>query len=506
MSVPSSPSLMTAPLEKDDLTRLIAAGIAALGDESRLGEVISQLRGRSEGAARFAATLFDLEMARRGDELAKTRMKSIANQLLRFWSDGTGQQLSKENPLLAPLWSKASGLMISFELNQFREVLADCWAAREDAASLEAAVERLKPEGHRRVEFARCLYSLELARLGVDNARAAFSRRAGLLAEAYQSADIADELIGHNEGLRLLWGELVPYLDEFFEMVEEQSQGAEGTTVAFVETLSPIPSLPPPVEEGAVPTSLPSGIFATEIQRPDDDFVDAAEIFDAPLVEPPAAPAEATAEADEVWEMSEVVLEDTVADVPPPLASKAGATSTTQDVARTISRTFSEQNDYVPDAAATQFWRYAFEVLQLTGDEQASRSSQRLLSTESRSDRKRINAFLAQVGPFLQVPEARAFSCLLRLMMAGQLKEKSLFGAVNGRRAEAFSLAFGDLHGGADSAARAAVWFSLDGAETETALQRGLEGLWQFIGFCAREKVDPLAAEARLRFERLGQS
>ncbi len=466
--------------EQQQLNALFSRGVASLDDESQLAEIASALRELADPAARFGATLFDLTLAKSGDEVARLRMKSIAAQLLRFWSDGTGQAMSKAHPVLAPLWNQASGLLISFELAQLREALHTCFEVRHDAAALQEAMRGLKPEGHRRVEFALCIYSLELARMSVDGARAAFSKRAGLLAEAYQSEEVADELIGHNAGLRALWAELVPYLDEFFEMVEEQQAPASSPSG---ESLRP-PSPSAITDEAQTP---PGGLFSTEIIRPDDDFVDAAEIF-----EPPAfTSSDSLIEADVEVELTD---EATVAPpaLPPPLPSSESIGSP--------SRITSETPDYEPTLESLHFWKATFEFLQLSGGDKG-RTAQRLLSTESRTDRKRLNEFLTQLGPFENVPEARAFGCLLRLMMAGQLKEKSLFGSPNGRRAEAFTFAFADLHKSADAAARAAVWFALDGPETQQALHRGLDGLTRFLTYCARSKLDPLSEKARQQFE-----
>jgi len=80
----------------------------------------------------------------------------------------------------------------------------------------------------------------------------------------------------------------------------------------------------------------------------------------------------------------------------------------------------------------------------------------------------------------------------VRLTLAAQTKEKSLFGAANPRRKEGLEAAFSLLHGNAVAAGRAAVWFELDGDETRTALHSGLELLMAFLAFCGRENLDPL--------------
>jgi len=89
---------------------------------------------------------------------------------------------------------------------------------------------------------------------------------------------------------------------------------------------------------------------------------------------------------------------------------------------------------------------------------------------------------------------------LLRLMLAGQLKEKSLFGQPNARRKEAFTQAFALLGKNARAAGHGAIWFELDGPKTLESLQRGLEMLTEFLTFCAREGRDPLDALAQAEF------
>jgi hypothetical protein len=91
------------------------------------------------------------------------------------------------------------------------------------------------------------------------------------------------------------------------------------------------------------------------------------------------------------------------------------------------------------------------------------------------------------------VPEARAFACLIGLMLAGQTKEKSLFGQPNPRRAEALAAALPYLATSPEAASHVAVWFELDGAETQAALARGLQLLAGYLAYCVRTRQDPLA-------------
>jgi hypothetical protein len=146
--------------------------------------------------------------------------------------------------------------------------------------------------------------------------------------------------------------------------------------------------------------------------------------------------------------------------------------------------------DLEPDAATLAFWEYTFASLQSVVGEGQTRA--RMLASESRADRKRLTTWLDGMKPHLAVPEGRAFAALVRLMLAAQTKEKSLFGAANPRRKEGLEAAFSLLHGDAPAAGHAAVWFELDGDETRTALHSGLELLMAFLAYCSRQNLDPL--------------
>lgn len=233
----------------------VAAGIArcaaVMEDLAQLREQVGELRKHPEQQAQFATALFDLERARRGDPDARTQLLEVADSLLVFWRDRTGDALADSHPALGPLWAHASALLVSFEVKRFKRALDACWEARGDAATLQVAIEGLQPAGNRRVEFAACLYHLELARLFVDSSRAQFAKRASLVHEAYLSSDAAAELVGDDPGLAHLWKELIPYLDEFFEALEaEQERKARSTRNDVVTApggsaaVAPVP--PPP--------------------------------------------------------------------------------------------------------------------------------------------------------------------------------------------------------------------------------------------------------------------
>ncbi len=195
-----------------------------LEDLKLLRDEVGHLRQHTEQTAQFATALFDLERARRGDPDARLQLLEVADALLVFWRDRSGDAIAQSHPALGPLWAQASALLIGFEVKRFKRALDACWEARSDAALLQVAIEGLQPSGNRRVEFAACLYHLELARLFVDASRGEFARRASLVHEAYNSKETADELVGDDPGLQHLWKDLIPYLDEFFEALEAEQE------------------------------------------------------------------------------------------------------------------------------------------------------------------------------------------------------------------------------------------------------------------------------------------
>ena len=624
------------PPPSQTLIDAIARSAASYDDLHGLRFSLGLLGSFEDPRARFARSLFELSLARRGEEEARGNLTSIADELLISWRDGNGNEFARLAPVLEDLWTEAATLMVSFEVHRFTQALELCANARGDTERLAAAIEQLLPEGNRAVEFARCLYHLELARLGVESSRAQFARRAGLLAEAYQSVDAAKQLIGNDEGLAQLWADVLPYLDEFFEMMEEEAArrerpsapvrpsapratapaaaAPEPTAPAIeipapvVEVAPPVPvaeELPPSLDVDLTPTAVQSVIRTEETTVPvpppaPSQPEPAATVPEyAPVAPPPpieetptlpkivsgaagrrpappmlappvlepvalgeggdvpsfrtllkkatekeaaareqdtttlppraAPPPEPISEenlVEAVEEAPELALDDEdivempglppsapppppitaerlalvpprpppstlVPPPPPPMHAGKVATSALDAVV---------EEDYVADAATLEFWRHTFTELELVPAENQPRSPERKLSADSRVERKRLTQYLDSLGPHIEVPEARAFSCLVRLLAAGQLKEKTLFGGVNARRAEAFADAFSFLSKNPMSAAHAAEFFVLDGLDTEKALRRGLDVLTDYVFWCGANGKDPLDFDAQNDF------
>lgn len=518
-----------------ELSRSIERCAAALGDLTRLKTEVTSLKSSGDGLAHFASALFELELAREGDSESRSHLSKLAEVLLVFWRDGSGDELSRLHPSLQTLWISVAPMLVQFEMRRFDASLVYCWKHRENTQELLRAVEDLEPAGNRRVEFARCIYHLELVRKGVESSRAQFAKRAGILAEAYQDQQLANDLIGHDAGLLHLWGELRPYLDEFFEGLEEQAaRMQEGTKKVRIPSVPPVtrgevktdpefakpalgdgpevpsfrslvnkgkplaspparpvPPRPPPPPELNI---TPPGSFVPE----SDVILEADEVQAPPPPPPPSIPPPPPVNLTppgswfppkDASSDVEIVEADFEAPPPPP------ALTPSQGVAMVGEEDI--EVDFEPSEATLAFWDYTFASLQ-----QAPVDNQkpRMLATESRNDRKRLTTWLEGMPQHLAVPEGRAFACLVRLVLAGETKEKSLFGQANPRRKEALEAAFSLLAPDPEAAGKAAVWFELDGQETKDALSRGLELLFPFLAFCARHELDPLQQTAIAKY------
>ncbi|MBL8912496.1 MAG: hypothetical protein JNM17_17520 [Archangium sp.] len=583
---------MAAPQLPDVLTQSIERCAGALGDTTRLKAEVQKLKATGEGVAHFASALFELELAREGDPESRKHLSHLAEVLLVFWRDGSGDTLARLHPAMQSLWLSVAPMLVQFESRQFDSALQRCWKHRSEPNLLLVHIDALQPEGNKRVEFARCVYHLELARQGVDRSRAEFAKRAGVLAEAYQDGDVANALIAHDAGLLHLWSELKPYLDEFFEGLEEAAARAQDSTKKVKMPVSPVPDhhqakteLHPPLGEGrdvpsfrtlvntgkplstpgpmrAVPPMGPSSMTSGSRnslpqvgERPPRSSPPSQQklaVHPPPPAPPPAAGnltppggwVADNADADVIIEEMAPVSSSAVASVPPPPKIRSADASAggiapppppidltppgawrppktpsgevelvdaievdvaepkppppppvtpAHGLAQVIADAEELEVEFEPDDGTLAFWEYTFAALQMAPGEGQQRA--RMLASESRADRKRLTTWLDGLNPHLNVPEARAFGSLVRLMLAAETKEKSLFGQANPRRKEALEQAFALLSPTPDAAGHAAVWFELDGAETQAALDRGLELLIPFLAFCARESLDPLKSE-----------
>ncbi|MCL2179453.1 MAG: hypothetical protein FWC28_00275 [Proteobacteria bacterium] len=231
-----------------DVERQILLCIQSLSLPKRLAPALDELRQHPSERAQLVVALLELEHARRGSMESKAKIPQIAELLLRAWRNGKPAALLKEDPTLLKLWDEAVVLLKLFEAKRLSKQLNDCWDAREDAPRLKAAVTALSPPGHRRVEFAICLYSLQLVRLGIQEAECEFHRRVLLLKEAFFSPALASQLQGSNIGLSQLWQEVQPILTHYFSHAASKSQEFFAPLAFPTKTTSDTSSLPVPDE------------------------------------------------------------------------------------------------------------------------------------------------------------------------------------------------------------------------------------------------------------------
>lgn len=460
----------------------------------RLKQEVISLKTNSHELWQFATALFELELARKGDVDSRTGISKLAEVLLGFWRNGTGEECSRLHPALHNLWLSVTPMLMQFEARRFELALLACWQHRTVPAQLSRSIENLQPAGDPRAEFARCLYHLELARQGIESSRAEFARRAGLLAEAYQDPACAGELVGKDVGLTKLWGDVKPYLDEFFEHLEEKA-AAKAHALTPEPAVRAIPSFDALVESGkpleeaaAQPReAAPAEGWSSDIEIMEEEVkASAPRPPPLPNLTPPGP--WTPPQMPEELEIVEAEL-----DGPPPLPQLTPAHGLTvaddADVHVYVDSEHDPNFTFEPNQATLSFWEYTLGSLQTASiDGQKSR----MLATESRADRKRLTSWLKGLGPHLPVPEARAFASLVRLLLASETKEKSLFGQPNPRRKESLKAAFSLLTADPEAAGRATVWFDLDGAETRAALSRGLDLMMHFITYCAQHSLDPL--------------
>ena len=458
---------------------LVDSAMMSLEDLPALQAWFEQLRQDEQPFSQCAAALLSFELAIRGDPIAKSNLALTIEQLLRFRNDDHVMAQVKGRAALFNIWDRAESLILSFRRKRLSEKLNACWQSKSDQTLLQQAIDDLQPAGERRVEFAKCLYHLELARMGVKASRVEFARRAELIRDAYLHAEIANALVYDDRGLKFLWKELIPYLDEFFESLEEAQEAAHKTA----PNLAPIES---ETVETETPRDEPDEILEAELIAESEQvetLIDAVAI--EPITEEPPLPPPAAIHtpADAMYTEVDSVEED-LPEIPAQWMEEI------------------EGPDFAPDPETLKFWRFAEEQIAILPKEQGPKTGQGLLA-QSRTDRKQFREFFQKIEErFPKNPDARAFSCLLQLCLASQLKEKTLFGQVNAKRQEAFASALGMLSNNAAAASHAAVWFQLDGSNTEKALQLGLETIWDYLQFCSLARIDPLDSESPGRFTR----
>jgi len=362
-----------------------------------------------------------------------------------------------------------------------------CFAARGTTNALAMAMEALfaLPQSER-VDFAVCLFELELVRMGDEEAKGQFAARTQLLLSAYRDQLLAQRLIGQSNGLKALWADLVPYLEEFFEGPDDEYEVVEETDAVEVQAADEL------------------GVA----EEPEQPLIDAIAIEELPPE---------SAEGLEVEVLEEVPADRPRPPPPPkpsptPVPGRIPAHTPGKGITRRASSPGHKRPVVPPpppphEAAAPTpdtlaFWAHTEKALNLLPDESGMLSGQQAFSLGSRDARTRLKHFAREVvAKFPSSPEARATGCLVELYLATHQKEKTLFGKPNEKRQEAIQDALALLQGDALAASNAAVLFENDGPETIAQFAQALEAVHRYLGFCFRKNLDPLKPETVQQFK-----
>ncbi|MGC4121479.1 MAG: hypothetical protein QM765_44270 [Myxococcales bacterium] len=153
------------------------------------------------------------------------------------------------------------------------------------------------------------------------------------------------------------------------------------------------------------------------------------------------------------------------------------------------------EEDWEPDAEVRQFWSYAEKALGRVPDPNQSLVGAQSFATARSSDRAHLMRFAHDlVSRHPQVRQARALAAITLLYVAAQEKERGLLG-INKERIKLIKSGLSML-GDVRAAGQVAVLFEADGPETRKAFAPVVDIVLNYLGFCAREKLDPRSADA----------
>lgn len=402
----TNPSL-AAQLGAEDprYAQALSQCVNAQGDAVALRAGVDALARLPGQRAEFALCVFSLELARLGEEQARTEFASHTAVLLAAHRDpALGAWLMQGDPNLQARWERLRPLLTEFDRQQRaaegetaaaepsqgtafepaspvtassfeNSIGADdaidlaaeaCFAVRAEAESLQLAMQALEESPGRRSEFALCLFHLELVRLGLEESKRGFALRTQLLLEAYHDPEIARSLVGSSSGLALLWDDLVPYLEEFFEPPEAEEPEArhepEQEPEQEIEHVTGREQEAMPEEEPVAEVELsPEPIAAEEAVEAVELAIEDVGTELPPELPPAEISREGTVRADQVLgEISgtlELPIEETAVDEPPP-----------EEVAL-------DEVEEVSEAPAELSADDAIEVAEVSADEEALDSS-----------------------------------------------------------------------------------------------------------------------------------
>ncbi|HEY3451706.1 MAG TPA: hypothetical protein VGK67_35440 [Myxococcales bacterium] len=325
--------------------------------------------------------------------------------------------------------------------------------------------------GGDRAVFATCVLTLELALLKDPEARAALPNYVAVLLEAYRDPRLANVLVAGSPELDQRWQRIRPVVADFVALRQD----------------------PPPAEEEV------EEISADRVEEEEEPPASDQDLEARRAMQRLATPTELIAEIQEIIEDEAEPPPRRPPPPPPPPQALEVASGAEAPRRQAPPPPEDDEQDDGPDAETKQFWSYAEKALGRMPDPNQSLVGAQSFATARSSDRAHLMRFAHDlVARHPQVRQSRALAALTLLYVAGQEKERGLLG-INKERLKLIKSGLSML-GDARAAGQVAVLFEADGPETRKAFAPLVDIVFNYLGFCAREKLDPRSADAASRF------
>jgi hypothetical protein len=371
-------------------------------------------------------------------------------------------------------------------------------AALPDVREARGALDELARLHGDRAVFALCLLTLELARAGDALAREELPDHVGVLLEAWQDPALATLLTAGNQELAARWERVRPIVGEFVQL-------KQGTPQRRL-TPGPIPRLATPVElmieiQEMIETPCPAPPSAAVPRHATPvETLEIEEVIEEQQPLPPVRPAPLARQATpfELLDIQEIIEEVRPA-APPPPPPPAALLGARPPPPPPPPAACCDPEPPPLDEQTRLFWRFAEEALGRAPSPDMSLIGKRSFAAEKSADRTRLVRFAhSTLARFPCCEHARALAALVLLYAGSQEKERGLLG-VNRERLEALRTGL-SLLGDPGPAASVAVLFENDGPLTVEHFAGVVDLVSSYLGFCAREGLDPRMPETQARF------
>lgn len=321
--------------------------------------------------------------------------------------------------------------------------------------------------GGDRALFASCVLTLELALLKDPEARESLPQYVGVLLEAYRDPRLANVLVAGSPELDARWQRISPVVAQFVALRQDATTAEEEAEEVEADR----------VEEEQQPPAPGDAETRRAMQRlatPTELIAEIQEIIEDEAEPQPSRPPPPPPQAMEV-----AVAAGSVPPRPPPPED--------------------DDAEWEPSAETRQFWGFAEKALGRVPDPNQSMVGAQSFATARSSDRAHLMRFAHDlVARHPQVLQSRALAGITLLYVAAQEKERGLLG-VNKERVKLISSGLSML-GDPRAAGQVAVLFESDGPETRKAFAPVVDLVFNYLCFCAREKLDPKSADSASRF------